>query len=279
MVVNPRGDAGFDGMKRMRLTLGFVTMAALAACSPVIPDSGAPVDTGTGVGFKDYATYQREKAAREVQLAGGALPRPAMISDEPLDATDGDASESETAEATEAERIAAEARAALDATGTGAGQAPLDATGAANAPLQASPTNPAPAVVNAVGISEENSFDAVDSERSIEEDAARIARNREQYQVIAPEDVGSRPEDVGPNIVEYALASGHPVGTQMYRRFGIGTAARHTRNCAEYASPDQAQLDFLRRGGPQRDRLALDPDGDGYACAWDPTPFRRAVSQ
>lgn len=265
----------------MRLTLGFVTMAAFAACSPVIPDSGAQVDTGTGVGFKDYATYEREKAARETALASGSLPRPGVISDEPLDATGGATEAAEGADDSEAERIAAEARAALDAAGTGAALSgsvdPEDAP--EDAPVQASPSNPPPAVIDESGISQENSFDAVGSERSIEEDAARIARNREQYRVIQPEEISARPGDVGPNIVEYALASGHPVGTRMYRRLGIGTASRHERNCAEYASPDQAQLDFLRRGGPRRDRMALDPDGDGYACGWDPAPFRRAVSE
>lgn len=272
MVVNPRGEAGLDGKMRMRLTLGFVMMAALAACSPVIPDSGAAVDSGTGVGFKDYATYQREKAARETALASGSLPPPNVISEEPLDATDG---ATVAPEISEAERIAAEARAALDSTGAGFGSE----DGSGEAPLQATPSNPAPAVINEVGISEENSFDAVDSERSIEEDAARIARNREQYRVIEPEEIGTRSGDAGPNIVAYALDSQHPVGTQIYRRIGIATAARNERNCAEYASSDQAQLDFLSRGGPQRDRLALDPDGDGYACGWDPTPFRRAVSE
>ena len=55
---------------------------------------------------------------------------------------------------------------------------------------------------------------------------------------------------------------------------------RHTkaaRNCGKYPSDDQAQIAFLDRGGPERDRLGLDPDGDGYACGWDPAPFRNAV--
>ena len=26
----------------------------------------------------------------------------------------------------------------------------------------------------------------------------------------------------------------------------------------------------------ERDRMGLDPDGDGFACAWDPAPFRLA---
>jgi len=255
-------------MMRMRLTLGFVTMAALAACAPAVPDSGA------GVGFDDYDTYQRKKAAREAALAEEdvTLPRAGAISSRPLDATGG---ATEAPDMSEADRIAAEARAALD--GTRPDDAPGDAPG--DAPLQASPSNPPPAVVDDAGISRENSFDAVDSERSIEEDAARIARNRARYEVIQPEEIGTRPGDVGPNIVDYALATTHPVGTSMYRRFGIATSARHERNCAEYPSPDQAQLDFLRKGGPERDRMALDPDGDGYACGWDPSPFRRALSE
>ena len=44
--------------------------------------------------------------------------------------------------------------------------------------------------------------------------------------------------------------------------------------CARYGSPDLAQQAFLAAGGPDRDRRGLDPDGDGFACAWDPRPFR-----
>jgi hypothetical protein len=167
---------------------------------------------------------------------------------------------------TEAERLAADTRAAL-AVDPGTGREVV----------QASPSNPPPAVVNSVGISQENSFDAVGAERSIEEDAARIAQNRAQYQVVQPEAIGPRPGDVGPNIVAYALATEHPRGTQIYRRVGVNLQSRAERACRNYPSPDQAQLDFLRRGGPERDRLGLDPDGDGYACDWDPAPFRRAV--
>ena len=39
----------------------------------------------------------------------------------------------------------------------------------------------------------------------------------------------------------------------------------------------EAKIAFLEAGGPKRDRKALDPDGDGYACGWDPAPYRRAV--
>ena len=237
----------------MRIALGLVMMAALGACAPAIPDSGA------GVGFKDYGQYRREKEAREAALAGNALPAPDAVSSEPLDAT------GQTASASEAERLAAETEAALGAANSG------------EVPLQASPSNPPPPVLNSAGISQENDFDAVGSERSIEQDAARLARSRAQYQVVQPEALGTRPTDAGPNIVAYALANRHPVGTQLYGRGGFNRESKFQRNCAQYPSADQAQIDFLKRGGPERDRLGLDPDGDGYACGWDPSPFQNAV--
>lgn len=241
----------------MRLILGSVALAALTACAPAVPDSGA------GVGFQDYSQYQRDKAARDAALAGNALPAPDAVSSEPLGAIPPGA-----ATAQPGADVAADARAALQATAANSGQ-PV---------LQASPSNPAPeGVMNSAGISRENSFEAVGEQRSIEDDASRIARNRAQYQVIAPEAVSNRPGDVGPNIVAYALATKHPVGTLVYRRVGINKTSKFERNCAEYASPDLAQVEFLKRGGPERDRLGLDPDGDGYACGWNPTPFRKAV--
>lgn len=246
----------------MRLILGTLALAALTACAPAVPDSGA------GVGFNDYSQYQREKAAREAALAGNALPAPNAVSSEPLGAVPPAAGSTATTQP--GADVAADARAALAATAANSGQ-PV---------LQASPSNPAPeGIMNSVGISRENSFEAVGAQRSIEDDASRIAQNRAQYQVIAPEAVGNRPGDVGPNIVAYALATKHPVGTPVHRRVGINKASKFERNCAEYASPDLAQLEFLKRGGPERDRLGLDPDGDGYACAWTPVPFRKAVGR
>ena len=46
--------------------------------------------------------------------------------------------------------------------------------------------------------------------------------------------------------------------------------------CARYPSPEAAQQAFLSSGGPKRDPKNLDPDGDGFACYWDPTPFQQA---
>ena len=79
-----------------------------------------------------------------------------------------------------------------------------------------------------------------------------------------------------PNIVAYALRTTHSVGEERYPRSAL-TLQSHNRNCANFANADRAQEEFLRRGGPERDPLNLDPDGDGFACAWSPEPFRAAA--
>ena len=222
--------------------LSLLAIGSLAACAPQVPDSAA------GVGFGNYSDYQRQ---RDQQLQGGqSLPPPSSVSSMPLGGT---------GEPDSPEQLAAETAAALGRT-----------------PLDASPSNPAPVAVNAAGISQENNFDRVADLRTIESDAAQIARNRAQYEVIQPTDLPRRTGDGGPNIVEYALRTTNPKGVSLYRRSSLNFQ-NHVNNCAKYASADQAQIDFLARGGPQRDRLALDHDGDGFACDWDPRSFRSAV--
>jgi hypothetical protein len=128
-------------------------------------------------------------------------------------------------------------------------------------------------VHNNVGISDEQDFTAVSSRETIESDKERIARNRAQYTVIQPTDLPQRAGDTGPNIVEYALATTHNPGTQLYSRSSL-RLSNPAKVCARYGSSDKAQQAFLESGGPERDRRGLDPDGDGFACDWDPRPFR-----
>ncbi len=254
----------------MRYILCGVALLGLAGCEPSIPDSGA------GVGFGNYTDFQKQQAQRDAALEGEALPAPMAVSEETLEpsrsgvsgtvpTTGAPISATRPVAAnqpeTEAERIAEATAAALNS-----GDKPLDA----------SPSNPAPVQMNHPGISSENDFDAVSAERSIERDAERLAQNRAQYEVVQPTAVPTRSGSAGPNIVEYALSTDNPMGRQLYPRSPLSTATRAARNCAAYASPDLAQADFLKRGGPKRDRKGLDPDGDGYACSWDPRPFRKA---
>lgn len=234
----------------------------LAACTPSVPDSGA------GVGYQDYNSYLRERDAAAARPA--PIVPPGFSQDvigAAIDRADGQT-------------------ASVPATGPQTG-AVIGATSVApvvaQAPVPASrPRGNAPVgiqeesgelVHSSATISDEQDFQAVSQRETIESDKERIARNRSQYVVVQPGALPTRPGELGPNIVDYALATTHPLGAQLYRRssFGIGNAVA---KCARFASPDLAQQEFLARGGPERDRLGLDPDGDGYACAWDPTPFR-----
>lgn len=142
--------------------------------------------------------------------------------------------------------------------------------------LDASPGNPAPTLQNINGLSDEQSFDAVAERETIESDAERRAVQAAAREQVSPTAVPERPRDVGPNVVEYAINAPNTLGQEWYSRSLLTTDARFRRNCAQYATPDDAQRDFLARGGPERDRLGIDPDGDGFACGWDPAPFVQA---
>ncbi|MEP3054718.1 hypothetical protein [Ascidiaceihabitans sp.] len=250
-------------------------LGALAACQPAVPDSGAqPGVPGRGVGFdtstqaKQQVTQQQVPAAAPVQSSAlptaGAAPAPApRPAADPVIATAESAlNNSSPATAAANANDVENARAASLNSGAGV--------------VNASPANAAPTLVNNPGISDENDFGAVSSRQSIESDKARIAANRAQYTVVQPTALPSREGGNQPNVVAYALQNKHPKGTQLYRRLGFNAANKFEKNCAVYRSADEAQIDFLARGGPEKDRKGLDPDGDGYACRWDPTPYRAA---
>lgn len=250
-----------------RIALAPVVLIGLSACQPAVPDSAAGIpDRGAGVGFDNSVIAARE---RQTALAQPTI-APVQVDGQPISSAGAAGpvsrppeTQSVPANDPELARLNAEASARARAANSG------------EAVVNASPSNSAPVIVNNPGISSEQDFGAVSASRSIEGDAARIQQNRQQYQVIAPTDLPSRQGGAQPNVVAFALQTNHPKGTRVYRRSGLASQAKTERNCAAFASADEAQITFLSQGGPERDRQALDPDGDGYACGWDPAPFRR----
>ncbi len=164
------------------------------------------------------------------------------------------------------EALAADTAAALGPPQTTG--APLSAMGANAATSQVPSTDPS-------GLSDEQDFSAVSGRETIESDAARIAANRAQYQVIEPSALPERPDGSGASIVAYALATTNVPGQPLYKRL-FASQSRMKNACGKYGSADRAQEAFLDSGGPRRDRYGMDPDGDGFACYWDPRPFRAA---
>lgn len=236
----------------MRYVAPFLSVLVLASCASRIPDSGAQSATGT------------------------TLPGAAAVSSQPLDS--------------EGAAIAAETSQILGLSGAGqtttapTGQ-PLSAL-SSDATVNGGATTVAPApsgatvedgaIANTAVISDEQNFQAVAERESIQSDAERLAENRAQYVVIQPTEVPQREGGNGASVVKYALATTNARGQQLYSRSGFNAQNRFERNCAKYSHSDLAQEAFLNNGGPNRDPQGLDPDGDGFACYWDPAPFRAA---
>jgi len=238
--------------------------SVLVACAPTVPESG--------VGFQDYNTYLRN---RELQAQASVTPVPAAPA--PAAPLTGFSPSAAAAAIDRADGVTA-APVPLPPQPVFAPPPSIIAEGdrpRGNAPAGIKVESGEMAAV-AGTISDEQDFNAVSARESIESDAARIERNRAQYVVIQPGALPVRQGESGPNIVAYALATNNAPGVALYQRSrlraGDGQAA-----CARYGSPDLAQEAFLAQGGPDRDRKGLDPDGDGFACSWDPRPFRTAL--
>ena len=263
----------------MRIPLIVVAFTAISACSPSIPDSAA------GVGFDDYSEYEAKRKAQATTPTGCHPPAPSRNRVRRNHHNHDNA-----------------ACAALGHHCEGAGHAPPPAPPQVSdsadlaaetqahawprrAPIRGKPrSRPTPTIRRRRPSPLQPEFQP----RMTSKRWAMSARSRampsswpatgRNIRWCNPPRCPHAPGDVGPNIVDYALSTRHPIGTKVYSRIGINKAARYQKNCAKYASADRAQKDFLSKGGPRRDKMGLDPDGDGYACSWNPEPFRRAVS-
>lgn len=148
----------------MRIALAVAGLAALAACAPTVPDSGA------GVGFDSYGEYEAQRALREAELTGS----------QPGVAT---SSSSGTSTAViSSEELAAAGLPAASASTSGSSAVITPA-----APATTTTAEGAAAIdVNHPGISDENDFQAVAARETIESDRERIEQNAAVYTVIEP---------------------------------------------------------------------------------------------
>ncbi|UWQ19191.1 hypothetical protein [Jannaschia sp. M317] len=272
-------------MRATSLILSVLSVAVLAACEPPVPDSGAR--SGAGFDTPDqFAQRRAAEAARQEALRAEAERR----REAQLRQAAPTPSQSIQAPTTEAEVLASQTRAALgrpdpvtpDPVDIGA-PAPLPTATTATV-LPGGPVAPlatgAPAADldrDNPGLSQEQDFNAVAAERSIQDDAARVRAARQQFELVQPTEL-ERPADNGPNIITYAIEQARPLGSEgSFRRNPLASARRSQINCQGYRSDDIAQEAFLEAGGPARDRLNLDPDGDGNACRWDPGLYKNLV--
>ncbi len=267
----------------IRPSLMAVACMAMSACVTV------PNDVAEGVGFQDYQVYEARRAmlrgdhltAPQPQViqppVTSAAASPVIVAATPSVETQVVAAPAPTVAPTP-DPLTQVAAAAIAEAETAPSPAPVTTAAPAPAPAQVELASaPLPQTVgNSPEISDEQEFDAVAARETIESDAERLAQMQAARVEVAPTPLPSRPASTGPNIIDYALSTTHPVGERRYSRNPIGRN-RHEANCLAFRSPDLAQEWFLANSGPTRDRRALDPDGDGYACAWDPEIYRAAA--
>jgi hypothetical protein len=94
---------------------------------------------------------------------------------------------------------------------------------------------------------------------------------RSQLVIVQPGRLPNRVDGV--NVALYAQQSSNGLGERAYDRT-VGARVAGVGACGRHRDPDAAQRAFLAAGGPEGDRLGLDPDGDGFACSFDPAPYR-----
>lgn len=269
------------------LTLAGAAVAVLAACDTSAPYSNVIDTTGRGVGFSDYAQYLRAqeelsriRRAEATQARGVQAPTSA-----PQFAP-------QQTSATQPASIGQEAVAAVRGTG------PVTSTPLSNASVQQFPVGqtqtynaqpaplgaqPAPAQMasaqpqqpqppRSAGVSEQQftpqPFGTPQQNTLVERDFVPQVR-------VSESELSQGTS--GPNLFVYALSTTHTVGQARYNRSNPLRWRRWETACARFPSQDLAQEAFLAAGGPERDPEHLDPDGDGFACWWDPAPFRQAA--
>ena len=280
-------------MKGFRSCAVVAVLGVLAACAAEPPLSNPPTNLGGGVGFGDYATYMRaqeelsrlraaqaRETAAHAQGAGtsvasaapleqgtaqAAEQTPASIGAQAVAAVRG----GETAPGTAAAGPVSTMQQAQPAATQTTSQAPLSAfdpaPGSAQGPAATQAAAPRTSDTVSNQTFEPRPFGLPHQNRVVRRDHVPQV----QVNAVTNTDV--------PNLFAYALSTRHNVGEPQYRRTHPLRWRRHEAACAAYRTPDLAQEAFLSAGGPVDDPQHLDPDGDGFACGWDPAMFRIAA--
>lgn len=251
------------------LLLVSVLATGLAGCDSAPPYSNVIDRTGRGVGFSDYAQYMRaQEELSRLRQNEAARARTTGTSSGPQFAQGA---------AAQPPGIAAEAVAAVRGTAVQPSpqtpQAPAGSWQTASLPGAQQPTQTdAPASGGPTRVSDQQftpqPFGTPQQNRVVTRDFVPQVR-------VSQEELGT---SGAPNLFVYALSTQHQVGEQRFTRRNPLRWQRWESACAQFANQDLAQEAFLAAGGPERDPNNLDPDGDGFACWWDPVPFRQAVT-
>ena len=76
------------------------------------------------------------------------------------------------------------------------------------------------------------------------------------------------------NVAKFARDTKNKKGEKIFTRLSF-SIYDNWNECSKFKTKDEAQRKFLKDGGPYKDKFNLDPDGDGFACDWDPEIYRK----
>lgn len=247
------------------LTVATVAVALVSSCSTSAPYSNILDTTGRGVGFSDYTQYMRaQEELSRIRRAEAAQAQ--RVAQPPTNAPQ--YAQSQGASTIGQEAVAAVRGNTIPTAQPSPAAAPMPAQFDAQQQIASGP----PLAPGSAGVSDQvftpQPFGTAQQNQLVERDFVP------PVQVSATE-LGQA--DGAPNLFVYALSTTHNVGQTLYNRSHPLRWRRWESACAQFPSQDLAQEAFLAAGGPERDPNHLDPDGDGFACWWDPAPFRQAA--
>ena len=78
------------------------------------------------------------------------------------------------------------------------------------------------------------------------------------------------------NLAVFARSVSNNIGEKIYYRNFLSN--ENNSNCKKFSNKNAAQIFFLENGGPKNDYHNIDVDGDGFACSWDPSIYRKINS-
>ena len=114
-------------------------------------------------------------------------------------------------------------------------------------------------------------------QQNLEKTAAAkfLLEARQKRTVVKPEEIEDLTKKLVINLALYARQTSNAVGKKIYNR--VLVKKEKLDPCLRFVSTEDAQRFFLEKGGPQKDFWNLDPDGDGFACKWNPEHYRKLL--
>ena len=103
--------------------------------------------------------------------------------------------------------------------------------------------------------------------------AAKRLEELKAGRVILEADDSEKIRTTSVNLAVFARSVSNKVGEKIYYRRFLGIDANP--GCKKFSNKNEAQIFFLKNGGLKNDFHNIDVDGDGFACEWDPSIYRK----